>query len=51
MGVQNNNKRKDSTRMREVCGSCQFFLAKQKHFFLASRISKFRTKSRNRKVN
>ena len=51
MGVQNNNKRKESTRVREVCSNCQFFLAKQVHFHLASRLSKFRVKTRNRKVS
>ena len=44
MGVRNNNKRKESTRVREVCSNCQFFLAKQVHFHLASRLSKFRVK-------
>ena len=51
MGVRNNNKRKESTRVREVCSNCQFFLAKQVHFHLASRLSKFRVKTRNRKVS
>ena len=51
MGVYNNNKRKESTRVREVCSNCQFFLAKQVHFYLASRLSKFRVKTRNRKVS
>ena len=51
MGVQNTNKRKESTRVREVCSNCQFFLAKQVHFHLASRLSKFRVKTRNRKVS
>ena len=45
------NKRKESTRVREVCSNCQFFLAKQVHFHLASRVSKFRVKTRNRKVS
>ena len=49
VGVRNNNKRKESTRVREVCSNCQFFLAKQVHFHLASRLSKFRVKTRNRK--
>ena len=51
VGVQNNNKRKESTRVREVCSNCQFFLAKQVHFHLASRLSKSRVKTRNRKVS
>ena len=51
VGVRNNNKRKESTRVREVCSNCQFFLAKQVHFHLASRLSKFRVKTRNRKVS
>ena len=51
MGVQNNNKRKESTKVREVCSNFQFFLAKQVHFHLASRLSKFRVKTRNRKVS
>ena len=51
MGVRNNNKRKESTRVREVCSNCQFFLAKQVHFHLASTLSKFRVKTRNRKVS
>ena len=50
VGVRNNNKRKESTRVREVCSNCQFFLAKQVHFHLASRLSKFRVKTSNRKV-
>ena len=25
VGVRNNNKRKESTRVREVCSNCQFF--------------------------
>ena len=51
MEVRNNNKRKESTKVREVCNNCQFFLAKQVHFHLASRLSKFRVKTRNRKVS
>ena len=51
MGVRNNNKRKESTRVREVCSNFKFFLAKQVHFHLASRLSKFRVKTRNRKVS
>ena len=51
VGIRNNNKRKESTRVREVCSNCQFFLAKQVHFHLASRLSKFRVKARNRKVS
>ena len=51
VGVRNNNKRKESTRVREVCSNCQFFLAKQVHFYLASRLSKSRVKTRNRKVS
>ena len=51
VGVQNNNKRKESTRVREVCSNCQFFLAKQVHFHLASGLSKFRVKTRNRKFS
>ena len=45
------NKRNESTRIRKVCSSCQFFLAKQVYFRLASRISKFRLNTRNRKVS
>ena len=37
--------------MREVCSNCQFFFAKQVHFHLASRLSKSRVKTRNRKVS
>ena len=51
MGVWKNNKRKESTRVREVCSNCQFFFAKQVHFHLASRLSKSRVKTRNRKVS
>ena len=51
VGVRNNNKRKESTRVREVCSNRQFFLAKQVHFHLASRLSKSRVKTRNRKVS
>ena len=51
MGIRNNNKRKESTRVREVCSNCRFFLAMQVHFHLASRLSKFRVKTRNRKVS
>ena len=51
VGVQNNNKRKESTRVKEVCSNFQFFFAKQVHFHLASRLSKSRVKTRNRKVN
>ena len=51
MGTRNNNKRKESTRIREVCSSCQFFLAKQRYFYLARRVSKFRTNPSNIKVN
>ena len=47
VGVRNNNKRKESTRIREVCSNCQFFLAKQMYFCLAKRISKFRTNPMN----
>ena len=25
VGIRNNNKRKESTRVREVCSNCQFF--------------------------
>ena len=51
VGTRNNNKRKESTRIREVCSSCQFFLAKQRYFYLARRVSKFRTNLSNTKVN
>ena len=51
VGTRNNNKRKESTRIREVCSSCQFFLAKQRYFYLARRVSKFRTNPSNIKVN
>ena len=51
VGVRNNNKRKESARVREVCSNCQFFLAKQVHFHLASRLSKSRVKTKNRKVS
>ena len=51
VGVRNNNKRKESTKVREVCSNFQFFLAKQVHFHLASRLCKFRVKTRNRKVS
>ena len=51
VGVRNNNKRKESTRVREVCSNGQIFLAKQVHFHLASRLSKSRVKTRNRKVS
>ena len=30
VGTRNINKRKESTRIREVCSNCQFFLAKQR---------------------
>ena len=50
MGVRNNNKRKESTRLREVCSNCQIFLAKQVHFHLASRLSKFRVKQEIEKL-
>ena len=45
------NKKNESTRIREVCSSCQLFLAKQVYFCLASRVSKFRLNTRNRKVS
>ena len=51
VGIRNNNKRKESTRIREVCSSCHFFLAKQRYFYLARRVSKFRTNLSNTKVN
>ena len=51
VGTQNINKRKESTRIREVCSSCQFFLAKQRYFYLARRVSKFRTNPSSTKVN
>ena len=51
VGTRNNNKRKESTRIREVCSSCQIFFAKQRYFYLARRISKFRTNPSNTKVN
>ena len=51
VGTRNNNKRKESTRIREVCSSCQFFLAKQRYFYLGRRVSKFRTNPSNTKVN
>ena len=51
VGVRNINKRKESTRIREVNSSCQFFLAKQRYFCLAKGISKFRTNPMNSKVN
>ena len=51
VGTRNNNKRKESTRIREVCSSCQFFFAKQRYFYLARRVSKFRTNPSNTKVN
>ena len=51
MGVRNNNKRKESTRVREVCSNCQLFFAKQVHFHLPSRLSKSRVKTRNKKVS
>ena len=47
VGTRNNNKRKESTRIREVCSSCHFFLAKQRYFYLARRVSKFS----NTKIN
>ena len=49
--MRNNNKRKESTRIREVNSSCQFFLAKQRYFCLAKRISKLRTNPINTNVN
>ena len=35
MGVRNNNKRKESTRIREVCSNCQFFFGQAGAFPLS----------------
>ena len=48
VGARISKEGEESIRIRKVCVSCQFFLAKQMHFCLANRISKFRVKTRNK---
>ena len=47
-GVRISKEGEESIRTRKVCVSCPFFLAKQMHFCLANRISKFRVKTRKK---
>ena len=50
-GSTNKQIRGRKAREQGKYGSCQIFLAKQMHFCLASRVSKFRANTRNRKVS
>ena len=47
MGARISKKGEEGARNREVSARLSVFLAKQIHFCLANRISKFRTKTRN----
>ena len=51
MGARISKEGDESIRTRKVCASCQLFLAKQMHFCLANRISKFRANIRNTSVS